>query len=149
MNVEVIKVPDTVLSFVSEEVTEITEDTVNLVAQMGLVMYQNGGVGLAANQIGIVQRIFVYHLNDGVLRAVINPKIVSFSGTQYGEEGCLSIPDKSWEIKRHDTVNLIGLDHNGNVEEKEASGIEAVIFQHEIDHLDGITLQERRKNYIP
>jgi len=132
--------PDPVLSEPTKELTEIDASTVAIVARMGEVMYRLGGVGLAANQVGLSQRLFVYELQDKVLRAVINPKIVGFSGYQQGEEGCLSIPNKSWVIQRHDTVHLIGLDLNGNVVEKEATGIEACIFQHEIDHLDGLTI---------
>jgi len=133
-------IPDPCLSIPTKDIGEINGETVSLVARMGEVMYRLGGVGLAANQVGISQRIFVYEMNDKVLRAVINPRIVGWSGAQVGHEGCLSIPGKGFNITRHETVHLLGLDLKGNVVEKEATGIEACIFQHEIDHLDGRTI---------
>src|SRR6202044_3082222 len=100
------------------------------------------GSGLAANQIGVQKRMFVYDIGEGP-RTVINPRIVESDGEWTYEEGCLSIPGLSWEIVRPNTVHLVGLDLDGNELSIEADEIEGRVFQHELDHLDGILLVER------
>lgn len=140
---EIVHYPNMVLQTPTNDVTEINEDLVKVIARMGEVMYKLNGVGLAANQIGISKRLFVYEMGDKVLRAVINPQILEMGGHQVGTEGCLSIPEKYWDIPRYDKVHMIGLNISGETIEVEAEGLEACIFQHEIDHLDGKTIIDR------
>jgi len=107
-------------------------------------MYRAPGVGLAANQIGIQKRMFVYDAGDGLgPRTVINPQIVETSGEWDYEEGCLSVPGLSWEILRPNAVHLKGYDLDGNELDIETEEFEARIFQHEVDHLDGYLLLHR------
>jgi len=105
-------------------------------------MYEAPGSGLAANQVGVQRRIFVYDVGDGP-RVVINPEIVESAGEWAFEEGCLSVPGLSWEIVRPNAVHLVGFDLDGNQISIEADELEGRVFQHEIDHLNGVLLVER------
>ena len=100
------------------------------------------GVGLAANQVGVAKRVFVYDAGDGPV-TVINPRLVESEGEFTYLEGCLSVPGYAWEITRPDRVHLVGLDLDGNELSLEADEFEGRIFQHELDHLDGVLLVER------
>ncbi len=132
---------DPVLKERTREVEDIDGAVVSLVDSMFETMYDANGVGLAANQVGVQRRIFVYDLGDGPL-AVINPSIVESDGEWTYDEGCLSIPGLSWEIVRPNAVHLVGLDLDGNEISIEASELEGRALQHEMDHLDGILLVE-------
>jgi peptide deformylase len=132
---------DPVLKERTREVEDIDGSVVSLVDAMFETMYEANGVGLAANQVGVQRRIFVYDLGEGPI-AVINPSIVESDGEWTYDEGCLSIPGLSWEIVRPNSVHLVGLDLNGNEISIEASELEGRAFQHEMDHLDGILLVE-------
>ena len=105
-------------------------------------MYAAEGVGLAAPQIGVQKRLFVWDLGDGP-RTIVNPQIVESDGEWVYDEGCLSVPGLSWEIVRPKQVHVIGRDLDGNEVSVEADEIEARLFQHELDHLDGTLLIER------
>jgi peptide deformylase len=105
-------------------------------------MYAAPGVGLAANQVGVRQRFFVYDKGDGP-RVVVNPRIVETSGEWTYEEGCLSVPGLSWPIVRPNRVHLVGFDVDGNEIDVETDEYQGRIFQHETDHLDGVVLVER------
>ncbi len=133
---------DPVLAQRAKEVTEIDGTVAALVDDMFEVMYDAPGVGLAAPQVGVSRRIFVYDSDDraGVL---INPEIVESAGEWEFVEGCLSIPGLHWSVVRPRTVLLRGVDLDGNTVELEATDLEARIFQHELDHLDGVLLVER------
>lgn len=113
-----------------------------LAESMIATMYKAPGVGLAANQIGVQKRLFVYDKGDGPV-VVVNPRIVETSGEWAYEEGCLSVPGLSWEIVRPNQVHLVGRDLEGNVLDIEADEFEGRIFQHEVDHLDGFLLIDR------
>jgi peptide deformylase len=104
-------------------------------------MYAAPGVGLAANQIGVQRRVFVYDIGDGPI-TIINPSIVESDGEWTYEEGCLSVPGLSWEITRPNQIHLVGLDLDGNEVSIEADELEGRVFQHEMDHLDGVLLLE-------
>src|SRR3984957_17007710 len=104
---------DPVLKERTREVDDIDGALVSLVDSMIETMYAAPGTGLAANQVGVQRRIFVYDIGDGP-RAVINPRIVETSGEWTYEEGCLSIPGLSWDILRPNAVHLIGVDLDGN-----------------------------------
>jgi peptide deformylase len=133
---------DPVLRERTRDVDEIDGALVSLVDTMVETMYAAPGVGLAANQVGVQRRVFVYDVGDGA-RTVINPRILESDGEWVFEESCLSIPGMSWEIVRPDSVHLVGLDLEGNEISIEASEYEGRVFQHELDHLDGILLVER------
>lgn len=133
---------DPVLSQRAKDVTEIDGTVAALVDDMFEVMYDAPGLGLAAPQVGVSRRIFVYDSDEraGVL---INPEIVESDGEWEFVEGCLSIPGLHWSVVRPRTVLLRGVDLDGNTVEFEATDLEARIFQHELDHLDGVLLVER------
>jgi peptide deformylase len=135
---------DPVLKERTREVDDIDGAVASLVDSMIETMYEAPGTGLAANQVGVQRRIFVYDAGDGEgAHAVINPQIIESDGEWTYDEGCLSIPGLSWEIVRPNAVHLVGLDLDGNEISIEASEFEGRIFQHELDHLDGILLVER------
>jgi peptide deformylase len=133
---------DPVLNSQTLEVTDIDHKVVSLVESMIETMYAAPGVGLAANQVGIQKRIFVYDIGDGPL-TVINPSIVESDGEWTYEEGCLSVPGLSWEITRPNQIHLVGLDLDGNEISVETDEFEGRVFQHEMDHLNGVLLLER------
>jgi peptide deformylase len=133
---------DPVLKERTREVEDIDGAVVSLVDSMIETMYAAPGTGLAANQVGVQRRIFVYDIGDGPL-AIINPQIIESDGEWTYDEGCLSVPGLSWEIVRPNAVHLIGLDLDGNEISIDATELEGRVFQHELDHLDGILLVER------
>lgn len=133
---------DPVLRQQTVEVTEIDDGLRRLVADMFETMYDAPGVGLAANQVGVQRRFFVYDVGDGP-GVVINPEILERSGEWTYLEGCLSVPDLHWEIVRPHRVRLTGLDLDGNRIDVEAEDLLARCFLHEVDHLDGKLLLER------
>ena len=115
------------------------------VERMGLLMDDALGVGLAATQVGVVHRLLVYRVQqDGPLAALINPE-VEWSGrdTEAMEEGCLSLPGVLVEVDRPIHVRVRALDEFGEPILIEASGLEARVIQHEIDHLDGVLILDR------
>jgi peptide deformylase len=135
---------DPVLRQPTAEVTEIDEKLARLADEMIATMYDAPGVGLAAPQVGVRKRFFVYDIQDGDgPHTVINPQIVETDGEWAYEEGCLSVPGLAWPIVRPKTVHLVGLDLDGNEISVEADELLARCFQHEVDHLDGVLLLER------
>jgi peptide deformylase len=141
---EIRKVGDPVLRQRAADVTDIDGALKRLTEDMAVTMYEAPGVGLAAPQVGVRKRVFVYDLGDGQgAQTLVNPEIVESDGEFVFEEGCLSVPGLSWEITRPDTVHVVGLDLEGNEVSIEASGFEGRVFQHELDHLDGVLLIER------
>ena len=133
---------DPVLNQVATEVDNIDGRVAALAASMIETMYEAPGVGLAANQIGVQKRLFVYDKGDGPV-VVVNPVIVESQGEWTYEEGCLSVPGMSWEITRANAVHLTGFDLDGNEIDIQTDEFEGRIFQHEMDHLDGVLLIER------
>jgi peptide deformylase len=133
---------DPVLKERTREVDDIDGGVASLVDAMIETMYAAPGTGLAANQVGVQRRIFVYDVGQGA-RTVINPRIVESDGEWVYDEGCLSVPGLSWEIVRPNAVHLVGVDLDGNEISIEATELEGRVFQHELDHLDGILLVER------
>jgi peptide deformylase len=133
---------DPVLKERTHEVAAIDGTIAALAETMIETMYEAPGSGLAANQVGVLRRIFVYDIGDGP-HTVINPRIVESEGEWTYDEGCLSVPGLSWAIARPNAVHLVGLDLDGNELSIEASELEGRVFQHELDHLDGILLVER------
>ena len=135
---------DPVLKAPASEVTEIDDALKRLVDGMIQTMYDAPGVGLAAPQVGVQKRLFVYDTGDGEgARVVINPALSDFRDEWTYHEGCLSVPELWWDIHRAKQVRLTGLDLDGNELDIEADELLARVFQHEVDHLDGILLLER------
>lgn len=138
---------DPVLSTRAEEITEFGPSLERLAQDMLETMEDAGGVGLAANQIGVTMRIFVFdcsHYQHGLRGAIINPEWEAVGeDTQLGPEGCLSIPGISQPTERFNTVRLTGFDPQGRPVSMLASGLMARCIQHETDHLDGILFLKR------
>jgi peptide deformylase len=133
---------DPVLRQRTREVENIDGAVAKLVADMIETMYDAPGMGLAANQIGVQRRLFVYDAGEGA-RPIINPRILETDGEWTYDEACLSVAGLSWPIVRPDRVHLVGLDLDGNEVSIEADTLEGRCFQHEMDHLDGLLLVER------
>ena len=134
---------DPVLKQRAAEVTNVDGALVRLVEDMVETMYEAPGVGLAAPQVGVQKRLFVYDLHDGLgARTLINPVISESRGEWEYEEGCLSVPGLYFPIVRPKEVHLTGYDLDGNEVSIEADEFEARVFQHELDHLDGRLLLE-------
>jgi peptide deformylase len=133
---------DPVLRQATKEIEEIDARVAKLAEDMIETMHAAPGVGLAANQVGVQRRLFVYDIGAGA-KVIVNPRIVESSGEWTFEEGCLSVPGLSWEIVRPNAVHLVGMDLDGNELSIEASEYEGRVFQHEVDHLDGTLLVER------
>ncbi len=135
---------DPVLRQCASEVTDIDGGVVRLASDMIETMYQAPGVGLAAPQVGIEKRLFVYDVGDGLgPKTIVNPVITEARGEWEFEEGCLSVPGLHWNIVRPREVHLAGIDLDGNDVSIEADEYLARVFQHELDHLDGVLLIER------
>jgi peptide deformylase len=134
---------DPVLKTPAAEVTEIDGRLAALAKDMIATMYEAPGVGLAAPQVGIDRRFFVFDSGDRS-GALANPEIIWMSDeTQTGEEGCLSIPGVTLDVVRAMHVRVRARNVDGTEQIVEGSGLEARIFQHEIDHLDGILFVDR------
>lgn len=132
---------DPVLKKVAEEVTDIDGAIVDLCEDMLDVMYAAPGIGLAAPQIGVGKRLFVYDMGDGP-GAIVNPVITESRGEWEYEEGCLSVPGLFWNIVRPKEIHITGYDLDGNEVSLEADELTSRLFQHELDHLDGTLLLE-------
>jgi peptide deformylase len=133
---------DPVLTQVTTEIENIDGRIAALAQTMIETMNEAPGVGLAANQVGVQKRLFVYDKGDGP-HVIVNPKILETDGEWTYEEGCLSVPGLSWEITRANSVHLVGFDLDGNEVDVQTDEYEGRIFQHEMDHLDGVLLIER------
>jgi peptide deformylase len=134
--------PDPVLQQVAEPIPAINETIRTLAQDMVETMYAAPGVGLAAPQVGISQRLIVLDCapkgEPAQLIIAINPEIISREGEQFEEEGCLSVPDYYCRIHRAQRVTVRFLDLQGQPQEMVSEGFQAVAFQHEIDHLEGL-----------
>ncbi len=127
---------DPVLRRVAADVTDIDGAMADLCQRMFTAMYEAPGIGLAAPQVGVSQRFFVYDFGDGP-GVLVNPVITESDGEWSFNEGCLSVPELSWEIIRPHRIHLAAFDLDGNEVTIEAEDLEARLFQHELDHLEG------------
>ncbi len=145
----VVKAPDQKLRIQTKPIKKVTPGVIETLKQMiktTKTFKDPEGVGLAATQVGLKDRFFVAKTDKEKreFMMVINPKILSFGKkTKTYFEGCLSTPDIWGEVKRHLSVKVEYLDESGNKVIKSVSGVLAWIFQHEVDHLDGILFQDR------
>lgn len=135
-------VGDPVLRQKTPEMTDIDGKMAALVEAMFEAMYAAPGIGLAAPQVGVKQRFFVYDLGDdrGGQQVLINPVITGSDGEWTYEEGCLSVPGQYFEITRPKVIEVTGRDLDGNEVSFEADELLARLVQHELDHLDGVLL---------
>jgi len=138
---DILRYPDPNLKKISQPVEVITDDTIRLVEDLVETMYAAPGVGLAAPQVGRLERVIVLDIdyeNPGKnLIKLINPEVRHAEGEVVWEEGCLSVFDFTAEVERAASVEVVGLNENEKEIKIEAEGLLAVALQHEIDHLDG------------
>jgi peptide deformylase len=129
---------DPVLRQKAKPVGEITPEIRALVADMVDTMHDEVGVGLAAPQVGVSIRLFVMDAGKGATRALVNPRIVERTGAVVAEEGCLSLPGIFADVERAEWVKVEATDLEGQPVVLEGRGMLARVFQHELDHLDGV-----------
>lgn len=131
--------PDPLLRTRSQPVAAVDDTIRALIKDMFETMYQAPGIGLAAPQVAVFRRVIVVDISEekNAPLALINPEIIATRGVEEMEEGCLSVPGIYENVQRADWIKVKALDRDGNPFELEASGLEAVCIQHEIDHLDG------------
>ena len=146
---EVLKFPDKRLREVSTPIEKITDEIRELANDMAEVMYDEPGIGLAAPQVGQIIRLIVvdteWTADDAEQNplVLVNPEIVEHSGQITWTEGCLSVPDFEADVSRASHVKLRASNLEGEDLEIDASELQAVCFQHEIDHLDGVLFIDR------
>lgn len=136
---QILHYPDPRLRNVAAPVQLVDANTRKLVSDMFETMYDAPGIGLAATQVNVHQRIIVIDVSDSRNEPIclINPVIVESGGVEQTEEGCLSVPGVYETVERSDWIRVEALDENGEPFNREAEGLLAVCIQHEIDHLDG------------
>jgi len=143
----ILQYPDARLREAAKPVAKITPEILDLVENMAETMYDAPGCGLAANQVGVALRIFVIDTANedepSDLKVFINPEILELDGVQIWEEGCLSFPGATEEIKRAERVKVRALDRDGKEFTLEAEGLLAVAVQHENDHLNGVLMIDK------
>jgi peptide deformylase len=144
---EILTYPDPRLREVAQPVAAVDDEIRTLVDDMAETMYAAPGVGLAATQIGVAKRIFVIDIasedEPSDLKVFINPEILDAEGTLSWNEGCLSFPGVTEDIKRAEHVRVRALDQNGKSFELEADGLLAIAVQHENDHLNGVLMIDK------
>jgi len=135
----ILKYPDPRLYTIASEVKNITSEIKTLITSMAETMYDAPGVGLAATQVNIHQRIIVIDISEDKnnLLVLINPLLLESKGEKINQEGCLSVPEVFEKVKRADWIKISALNENGEKFELEAKGLLAVCIQHEMDHLEG------------
>jgi peptide deformylase len=144
----IIEVPDPRLRQISVPIETVTDETRALIADMFETMYAAPGIGLAAIQVGVPERLLVIDLQEPEEeggepvrdpRVFINPEILGHSEIEVPyQEGCLSVPDQYAEVDRPDAIRARWLDEHGAAHEEEIEGLLAVCLQHEMDHLEGV-----------
>ena len=137
--------PDPVLRMQAHEVEKFDDDLRGLVRRMRQLMLDANGVGLAATQVGVLQRVFVFRdREDEEMHTIVNPRITDRSDeTEVDDEGCLSLQGVLVPVERHTSLTLEGKDENGTELRLELEGLPARVVQHELDHLDGTLIIER------
>jgi peptide deformylase len=136
--------PDAALKMKARPVEEFDDELKSLVERMKLLMVDAAGIGLAATQVGVLRRVFVFQNEDDELLAVVNPEIVERSEeTEVADEGCLSIQRITVPVERALEVTIVGKDENGEDVRYELDGYAARCVQHETDHLDGVLMIDR------
>jgi len=135
--------PDPSLRMRAREITEFDDSLASLAERMKALMVDANGAGLAATQVGVLRRIFVFSLDDEVF-AVVNPELVERSDElETDDEGCLSLQGVLVPVERHFALTLVGKDVDGSDERFELEDVPARVAQHEVDHLDGVLMIDR------
>ena len=144
---EILHYPEPLLKQKSEPVLEFNGELKQLADDMVETMYAAPGVGLAAPQVGVLQRLIILDCSgseeEDDLIVAVNPEIIAGSGDSLEEEGCLSVPGYYANVKRHAIVTMRYQDVEGNQHEREADGLLAIGMQHELDHLEGTLFVDR------
>ena len=144
---EILKYPHPALKKRCEQVEQVDEEVKQLIHDMRETMYHASGVGLAACQVGVARRIIVMDVNpidpEQGFFALINPEIIDEEGEIDYEEGCLSVPDCTENVKRKEKVRVKGMTPDGEGIELAGEGILSIALQHEIDHLNGVLILDR------
>src|SRR5436190_17704426 len=136
--------PDAALRMEARPVVDFDDELLSLVERMKLLMVDANGIGLAATQVGVLRRLFVFQNEDEEVLAVVNPELVELSEeTEVADEGCLSIQGISVPVERSLHVTIAGQDENGDDVRYELEGYSARCVQHETDHLDGVLMIDR------
>src|SRR2546429_2818113 len=136
--------PDPVLRMQAPPVEQFDDDLKRLVARMGELMKDANGVGLAATQVGVLRRVFVFVPEEDTVAVLVNPEIVRRSDeSETDDEGCLSIQGVTMPVERATSVRIEGRDENGDEVGYDLEGTPARIVQHELDHLDGTLILNR------
>lgn len=141
----IVKIGDDTLRKICRTQLTFDERLAMLLDDMAETMYKADGVGLAAPQVGILRRFCVIDVGDGLIE-LVNPVITEKSGLQTGNEGCLSVPNRSETVKRPMRVTVRAQDRNGNNITVTGEGLKARALCHEIDHLDGILYIDKAEN---
>ena len=144
---KMVYIEDELLRKKSRPVEKFDEKLHKLLDDMAETMYHTNGVGLAAPQVGILKRVVVVDIGDGLIE-MINPEIIHSEGEQTGPEGCLSVPGRSGVVTRPNVVTVSYQDRNGDEYEATAEGFLARAFCHEIDHLDGVVYVDKMEREI-
>lgn len=138
---------DEILSKKCRPVGNITERMEILLEDLADTLYESGGVGLAAPQVGVLRRMAVIDVGDGLIE-LIDPEIIATEGEQTGTEGCLSYPDRWGIVTRPNKVTVRAMNGEGRIREITGEGLLARAFCHEIDHLDGHMFTEKVTEWI-
>ena len=139
---QIVQIGEPVLRKVSKRVEKIDDKIIQLLEDMADTMYEADGVGLAAPQVGILKRVVVIDIGDGLLE-LINPEIRETSGEQIDDEGCLSVAGEAGAVRRPYTVKVRAYNREGQLFEIVGEELLARAFCHEIDHLDGILFVDK------
>jgi peptide deformylase len=136
---EILEFPDPRLRTVAKAVTEFNPTLQQLVKDMTETMYAENGIGLAATQVNVHLQLLVMDVSEdrNQLKVYVNPQILSSSGEQIYEEGCLSVPGVYAEVKRTEDIRIRASDAAGQAFEEDLSGLHSICLQHEMDHLQG------------
>lgn len=137
VNSEIVIYGNKILREHASEIDNFDDEIKSLIQRMNKILADAHGYGLAGPQVGLSKRIFTYDIGEGS-HALVNPKILKASGEEWGLEGCLSIPGLQGEVPRATKVTVEGINENGEKVHIKAEGLLARVFQHEIDHLDGV-----------
>ena len=136
--------PDAALKMAARPVEDFDDELRGLVERMKRLMEDANGIGLAATQVGILRRVFVFQPSEDEVAAIVNPQIVERSEeTDVADEGCLSIQGVLVPVERASAITLVGRDENGEEVRYELDDVFARVAQHETDHLDGVLMIDR------
>ena len=142
----VVKEGDPILRKKCREITEVNDHIRMTMEDMLDTMRAEMGVGIAGPQVGVMRRMFVAEPEPDRVYFMINPEITEREGTQTGEEACLSVPGLCGTVERPEKIKITALDLDGNRQEYEFEGFDAVVMCHEYDHLDGVLYTDKATN---